>query len=152
MFKHILVALDGSTTASLALDEAITIAKESGSTVRGIYVIDAYHVIPEVEFITVKEVIDSMRHEGNVILAEAQKKLDRAGLNANTSILETGPSCGRISEVIAKEAKSWPADLIVVGTHGRKGFSHLFLGSVAESIVRVATKPVLLIRGQEKKH
>ena len=80
MFKHILVALDGSTTASLALDEAIKVAKESGSTVRGIYVIDAYHVIPEVEFITVKEVVDSMRNEGDVILGEAQKKLDRAGL------------------------------------------------------------------------
>lgn len=152
MFKQILVALDGSSTANLALDEAITLAKECGSTVRGVFVVDAYHVIPEVEFITVNEVLDSMRNEGHVILAEAQQKLDHAGVRSNTKILETAASNGRIAEVIANEANTWPADLIVVGTHGRRGFSHFFLGSVAESIVRIATKPVLLIRGQEKNH
>ncbi len=54
----------------------------------------------------------------------------------------------RIPEMIAADAQAWPADLIVICTHGRSGLSHRFLGSVAEDVVRVATKPVLLIRGR----
>ena len=78
----------------------------------------------------------------------AQKKMDSAGIQSETKLIKTTQTNQRISEVIAKEAQKWPADLIVVGTHGRRGFSHFLLGSVAESIVRVATKPVLLIRGK----
>jgi len=150
MFKKILVALDGSDTANLALKEAITIAKEGNSMVRGVFVVDAYHVTPEVEFITTQEVIDSMRSEAKVILEKSKKKLDLAGIKSDTKILETDASEGRIAEVIAREAKNWSANLIVVGTHGRRGFSHFLLGSVAESIIRVTTKPVLLIRGKNR--
>jgi nucleotide-binding universal stress UspA family protein len=149
MFKKILVALDGSSTANLALKEAVTLAKEGGSKVRGVFVVDAYHVTPEVEFITVQEVIDSMRSEAASILAKAQKKFDVVGIKADTKVLETDATDGRIAEAIAREAKDWSANLIIVGTHGRRGLSHLLLGSVAESIVRVATKPVLLIRGNK---
>ena len=115
---------------------------------RGISVVDSYHVAPEVEFITAEEMINSLQNEAKVILAKAQKKFDSSNIKADTKLLETNVLNTRIAEVIAKEAKNWPADLIIVGTHGRKGFSHFFLGSVAESIVRVATKPVLLIRGK----
>jgi nucleotide-binding universal stress UspA family protein len=48
--------------------------------------------------------------------------------------------------VLAEHAKGWPADLVVIGTHGRRGFHRLLLGSVAEGFVRVATMPVLLVR------
>ena len=149
MFKQILVALDGSETANLALDEAMTLAKEGGSIVRSIYVIDAYSFAPQLEFISLQEVATSIREEASGVLAKAKKKLDAAGVISETKIVETEVSGERIAQAIAKEAKNWPADLIVVGTHGRRGFSHFLLGSVAESIVRVASKPVLLIRGEE---
>ena len=149
MFKQILVALDGSETANLALDEAMTLAKEGGSIVRSIYVIDAYSFAPQLEFISLQEVATSIREEASGVLAKAKKKLDAAGVISETKIVETEVSGERIAQAIAKEANSWPADLIVVGTHGRRGFSHFLLGSVAESIVRVASKPVLLIRGKE---
>jgi len=149
VFKQILVALDGSETANLALDEAMTLAKEGGSIVRGIYVIDAYSFAPQLEFISLQEVASSIRDEASGVLAKAKKKLDAAGVISETKIVETEVSGERIAQAIAKEANSWPADLIVVGTHGRRGFSHFLLGSVAESIVRVASKPVLLIRGKE---
>lgn len=151
MFKKILVALDGSSTANLALKEVITLAKENGAKVRGISVVDSYHVAPEVEFITVEKVINSLQNEEKVILAKAQKKFDSSSIKADTKLLETNVLDSRIAEVIAKETKNWPADLIIVGTHGRKGLSHFFLGSVTESIVWVATKPVLLIRRRETK-
>ena len=89
-----------------------------------------------------------MRKEGKEILMAAQKKMDSAGIQSETKLIKITQTSQRISDVIAKEAQKWPADLIVVGTHGRRGFSHFLLGSVAESIVRVATKPVLLIRGK----
>jgi nucleotide-binding universal stress UspA family protein len=54
----------------------------------------------------------------------------------------------RISDVINKQAKRWPADLIVIGTHGRRGFDRLFLGSVAEGVIRLAVKPVLTIHAR----
>lgn len=54
----------------------------------------------------------------------------------------------RIWDVVNKEAKRWRADVIVIGTHGRHGFNRLFLGSVAEGVIRLAAKPVLVIHGQ----
>jgi nucleotide-binding universal stress UspA family protein len=55
-------------------------------------------------------------------------------------------SAGRVSDVIVKEAAQWPADLIVLGTHGRRGAGRLLLGSDAEQVLRVAPVPVLLVR------
>ena len=54
---------------------------------------------------------------------------------------------GRVAEVIVQAARDWKADLIVVGTHGRRGVSHLFLGSDAEAVARLSPVPVLLVRG-----
>ena len=56
-----------------------------------------------------------------------------------------------IYEAIEEQSKQWPANLIVVGTEGRRGFQRLMIGSVAEGLVRISTKPVLLIRGARKK-
>ena len=53
----------------------------------------------------------------------------------------------RIYEAIKEQSRHWPANLIVVGTEGRRGFQGLMIGSVAEGLVRISTKPVLLIRG-----
>ena len=54
----------------------------------------------------------------------------------------------RIYDAIEEQSKQRPADLIVIGTHGRRGGRYMMLGSVAEGLIRVATKPVLLIRGR----
>ena len=54
----------------------------------------------------------------------------------------------RIAEQLIKEANDWGADLIIIGTHERRGFNHLLMGSVAESVIRIAQSPVLLVRGQ----
>ena len=55
---------------------------------------------------------------------------------------------GRVSDLVIKEAGAWPADLIVLGTHGRRGLGRLFMGSDAEAIVRSAPVPVLLLRAK----
>lgn len=71
-----------------------------------------------------------------------------AEIPVETRLIEINTLGHSIPEMIAEDAETWPADLIVICTHGRRGLSHLFLGSVAERVVRVATKPVLLIRGK----
>ena len=92
-----------------------------------------------------------MRNSGEVILTKAHALTREAGINAETRLIEIDTLGRRIPEAIAEEAQTWPADVIVIGTHGRREISHLFLGSVAEGVVRVATKPVLLIRGKHSK-
>jgi nucleotide-binding universal stress UspA family protein len=65
---------------------------------------------------------------------------------SETELLETEGK--RVASVIDDDAKRWPADLIVIGTHGRSGISRLLLGSVAEGVVRGASVPVLLVRAE----
>ncbi len=146
MFKHILVAVDGSDTANFALKEALNLAKECGSELRIAYVVDVYGVHPEVEFISIDEMVSALKKEGKKVLKHATQIAADASVVSQVSFLETTEIAPRIAEALANEADAWPADVIVVGTHGRRGFKHFVLGSVAESIVRVATKPVLLFR------
>jgi nucleotide-binding universal stress UspA family protein len=75
-------------------------------------------------------------------------KAAAAGLAAETELIVLETLKPRIAEAVADDAEAWPADLLVIGTHGRRGLSRLFVGSIAEGIVRVATMPVLLIRGE----
>ena len=89
-----------------------------------------------------------MTKSGWEILRKAKAVARGAGIPVETRLIEIDTLGHRIPEMIAADAEAWPADLIVICTHGRRELSHLLLGSVAEGVVRVATKPVLLIRGK----
>jgi nucleotide-binding universal stress UspA family protein len=52
-----------------------------------------------------------------------------------------------VYDVIEEEVTRWPADVVVIGTHGRRGIRRLLLGSVAEGLTRISSKPILLVRG-----
>ena len=149
MYKHILVPVDGSDTSNVALDEAIKLAKELNSELRLVYVVDvvaAYAMteaaLPLVEFEKMS------RDWGEKLLAGCAEKARTAGLRFDTRCLVIDTLGNRVYDRIEEEAKSWPADLIVIGTHGRRGVNRLFLGSVAEGVMRIATTPVLSIRGR----
>ena len=73
--------------------------------------------------------------------------MQQAGVAAEVKLMEAGGE--RIAGVILEEARRWSAELIVIGTHGRSGFSRVLFGSVAEGMVRMAHIPVLLIRGDK---
>lgn len=148
MFKRILVAVDGSGTAELALQEAIKLAKELQARLRIVHVVDFVNINLGEEFPNPSEISDAMIKSGQEILRKAETVARGAGILVETRLLEIDTLGHRIPEMIAADAEAWPADLIVICTHGRRGLSHLFLGSVAEGVVRVATKPVLLIRGK----
>jgi nucleotide-binding universal stress UspA family protein len=148
MYQNILVAVDGSHTSEVALQEAIKIAREQRGRLRIVNAVETVYFNLDGEFIDPTEVWDAMRKSGQAILAKALSTAQEAGIEAETKLVDIDTLGQRIPQVLADEAETWPADLIVVGTHGRRGISHLFLGSIAEGVARVATKPVLLVRGE----
>lgn len=149
MFKRILVAVDGSHTADQALQEAIKLAQEFQARLRIVHAVDVVNInLGAEEFPNPSEISDALTKSGQEILRKAEAVARGAGIPVETHLIEIDTLGHRIPEVIVADAEAWPADVIVICTHGRRGLSHLFLGSVAEGVVRIATKPVLLIRGK----
>lgn len=149
MYKWILVAADGSDTSKLALNEALALAKAQQSQLRIVHVVDAAPLfVTDNYYANIEKLESGLIEAGKKILAEALATAEKAGIGAETRLVEIEAMNVRVTDMIVQEAKAWPADLIVVGTHGRRGLSHLFLGSVAEGVARTATVPVLLIRSK----
>ena len=147
MYERILVAMDGSGTSDKALEEAIKLALVHKATLRLVHVVDtAMMDVGNGGLVSVHEVWDTLRQGGKSLLKQSEIRAREAKVTVETTLLET-LGVTRVATEIVEAAKKWPADLIVLGTHGRRGFVHLLLGSVAEDVVRMAATPVLLIRG-----
>jgi nucleotide-binding universal stress UspA family protein len=166
MYQRILVAIDESATSELALKEATLLAKEQDATLRMAHVIDdtvAYTAVlspsavlmphelvdRQAELLRGNSAIQLLRRLGEDVLNRGAAAARALGANAETTLLTVAEAGGRVYDSIEHEAMRWPADLIVIGTHGRRGFRRLLLGSVAEGLIRITTKPVLLVRGAE---
>jgi len=145
MYKRILVAIDGSETSQRALKEAILLAGSLGSSLRLVHVVNKTPWIsPGVDQSVLQHLIDDLRGTGECILHDAESAVRAAGLEADGRLIEA--LGGEAGEYIVEEAISWPAELVVCGTHGRRGIRRLLLGSDAEYVVRFSPVPVLLIR------
>ena len=146
MYKRILVPDDGSATARKALDSAIALAKESNGQIRLLHLLDELPYMGYEPYGSYyAELLDSLREAVQTIQAEGLALVKSANVAADCLLVEQlGASLG---DATAKAATDWQADLIVVGTHGRRGVGRLFLGSGAEQIIRMAPVPVLVIRG-----
>ncbi|BCK88104.1 putative universal stress protein [Sideroxyarcus emersonii] len=147
MYQRILIPVDGSETSECALQEAIKLAHRE-ARLRLVYVLEEIYLLDAegYAYIDFTSLQAAMRNTGERTLALALEQVKQAGLSAETALLEAKGE--RIASVIESEARHWPADLIVIGTHGRSGLNRLLLGSVAEGLVRVATVPVLLVRAE----
>jgi len=150
MYKRMLVAVDGSKTSHLALKAAITLAKELKSEIRLLHIVDviAAYGLAEVAF-PVTEYKKLLSESGEKLLAQCGETVRKSGIACDTKCPVIDTMARRVHDVIEEEARSWLADLIVIGTHGRRGFNHFMLGSVAEAVMRSATVPVLSIRGNQ---
>jgi len=148
MFKRILVAVDKSQTGELALQKAIELAAESQALLRIVHAVDAANINMGADFLDRSSVSEMLVKIGQETLSSAERIAAAAGVGVETRLITIDALNTRIPEAISDDAEAWSADLIVIGTHGRRGLSRLFLGSVAEGVMRVATKPVLLIRGK----
>ena len=145
MFKQILVPLDGSTMSAVALQKALALAKEQGAKAHLVCVYEStIHTTAEGAI----DLTPALRGEAEGTVRDAMKTAVGAGVEASSAVVGAGGR--RIATAIVEEAAARGADLIVIGTHGRRGFEHLLLGSVAEGVVRRATVPVLLMRVAQK--
>ena len=147
MYQRILVPIDGSATAERGLAEAIKLGRLTGAQLRLIHVVDelSFALGASQGMTTMTgDVLDMLREGGAEILALGAANVRAAGLQVDTVLKDS--FAGRVSDLVIREAGAWPADLIVLGTHGRRGVGRLFLGSDAETIVRSAPVPVLLLR------
>jgi nucleotide-binding universal stress UspA family protein len=145
MYERILVPIDGSETSKRGLREACRLAKEQGAKLRCLFVIDEHYLTANyMGFMYMPDLIDKMRENGKEVLDEALEQATKSGVQVESVMRECAER--RVSYKILDEAKTWAADLIVMGTHGRRGLSHLALGSDAEQVVRDSPVPVLLVR------
>jgi len=146
MYQRILIAVDGSDLSNHALQEAIALAQNLHAALRIVHVVDEVTLNWEGEYADMSAVQESFRESGQRILEKAQNIAREAGMEHEAKLLEIQTFGHRISDLIVEEAKDWPADLIVVGTHGRRGLHDVLLGSVSDGVVRRASVPVLLVR------
>ncbi|MBK9662136.1 MAG: universal stress protein [Nitrosomonas sp.] len=145
MYQRILVPIDGSATSERALDEAIKFAQQQNSRIELVHVLEDIWYFDNENYLNYAELVQTMRYSGEKILAQAQNKFLQAGVMVDIRLLEAQGE--RVANVIINEAKNSLADLIIIGTHGRSGFSRMLMGSIAEGVMRMAHIPILLIRG-----
>lgn len=149
MYKRILVPVDGSETSNKALVAALQLAREGGGSVR------LAHVLEDLTYLAGYEqfggysgdLLGIMQEAGNRILHDGLDIAKAAGVQADSVLFDKLGE--RLPEVIAGAAREWNADLIVLGTHGRRGVGRALLGSGAEQIIRQAPVPVLVVRSAE---
>ncbi len=139
-FKRVLVPLDGSTLAESALTRAIEFAG-AGSTLMLLRAAEA-HTLPGIDPSDAQ--VEVVR-EAEEYLAALARRLAEKGLKQVETSVWYGPAASSIVEA----ARLRKADLIVMSTHGRSGLGRLILGSVAESVLRGTTTPILLLRTEE---
>jgi len=133
--KRILIPTDFSDTSLHAVDYAAELSKVSGATLTVLFVVEPLYYAGDLGLM-----LEEHQRFGKEQLATVAARLKRRGA-ACRLVLRTGTPY----QVIVDEAKWQKADLIIMGTHGRTGLSHLLLGSVTEKVVRTATTPVLTV-------
>ncbi|MFA1611513.1 universal stress protein [Halobellus rubicundus] len=140
MYDTILVPTDGSDQANAALDHAVGLARDHGATLHLLYVADSNR-----DSVTTLggEVVDALEQEGERILADATERL------TDTVDLVDAVETGDPVETILDYADAVDADVIVMGTHGRRGLDRYLLGSTTERVVRRSPVPVLTIRSED---
>ena len=139
-FKHVLAATDFSESSGRALEMAVTIARDAGAqlTVAHVCEVPAYtEFAAPVDLVT--PITDLAEKKLGELLASVRDVCP--GVKGNVRV-------GAPWEQIIAAAEEVKADLVVVGTHGRRGFAHAFMGSVAERVVRLSTVPVLTVRSR----
>ncbi len=146
MFKRILIPVDGSETSNKALVTGLQMARETGAIVRLVNTVNEMAYLGGIDpYGTYSaDVVGMMREGGARVLTDAMAIAKSAGAEASQELLEEAGK--RLGESVAEAAKAWKADLVVVGSHGRRGIGRVLLGSGAEQIVRLAPVPVLVVR------
>lgn len=145
-YKRILVPVDGSRASSRGLREAIRLAKGQRASLQLVHVVDEHTVLVSGAEVGpyMTNLMLELRKLGRKVLRIAEAQVRRNGLTCTGVLLEA--QAGPAADLIVRQARKSRADLIVIGTHGRRGLRRLIMGSDAEQIVRTSPVPVMLVR------
>jgi nucleotide-binding universal stress UspA family protein len=145
-YRRILVPVDGGRTSNIGLREAIRLAKGQHASLQLVHVVDEHYVLSGGMDVgaRIDDILPALMQGGRQVLRKGEALVKRQGLSCSTVLLET--PTGPAASAIVRQAKKWRADLIVIGTHGRRGVRRLLMGSDAEEIVRSSPVPVMLVR------
>ncbi|WP_374618392.1 universal stress protein [Pandoraea sp.] len=142
-YERILVALDDSETSRRAFEYSLSLARTHGASLRIVHVLDLPGPFPEGFDPT--PLLNAVRTVGEQALTWATQRLRDAGVPGDVEMREIQPVGEGVADQIIAAGKEVDADVIVLGTHGRRGFRRFTLGSVAEDTARHAGRPVLLL-------
>jgi nucleotide-binding universal stress UspA family protein len=149
MYRRILVPYDGSAPARRGLDEAIRIARPGGGAVCLLHVVELAPLMVGMADGGAWQVLqEGVQAQGRTLLEQAHALVRAAGVDAESRLEDGG---GRVCDAIVAHAAAHHCDLIVMGTHGRRGWRHAMLGSDAERTVRESPVPVLLVRAADER-
>lgn len=144
-FKRILVPLDGSKTSEQALAAALNLARDAGARLTLVHSVDEWAYLSESDYSG--HLVEAARTAAQKVLANGLQSAKAAGVEADSKLIDFPGQ--RLGQTIADEAQACGADLIVVGSHGRRGIGRVLLGSGAEQIMRMAPVPVMVIKSSE---
>jgi nucleotide-binding universal stress UspA family protein len=144
VYQRILAAVDGTDASSRACSEAIKLAVDQKARLRLLHVISYAYVSAVLGGGSTGDVMRQLREDGLELLDAAAAPARSVGLEVEARLFEHHST--QIGEGIIEDAQSWQADLVVMGTHGRRGFARAVLGSDAEYVALHAPVPVLLVR------
>ncbi|MFW9609030.1 MAG: universal stress protein [Aquaspirillum sp.] len=151
MYKNIMVAVDHSPQSPQVLDEAIKLAKMSGARLHLVTIANLYEFAFD----------EAGRRDEGRLQVQAESKArqvlephliraEQEGVNVSAHPVVSWGAGEEIAKALINEAQDSDAEVLVMGTHGRTGLAHLFLGSVAEAVIRSAPMPVLILRSPDR--
>ncbi|QWC92305.1 universal stress protein [Cupriavidus metallidurans] len=147
MYRNIMVPIDDSHCSSRALDEAVRLARATGSNLEIIHVIDYGFLRVRAHGGELEEEHQHRVAAGNALLVKARHHAERAGIKFTERLLDDKSTLGDVANRLIHDIQDSKPDLVVIGTHGKSGLQRVVLGSVAETLVRHASVPVLVVRG-----
>lgn len=151
MYQQILVAVDGSETSARALEAALQLARDAGAKLQPLFVVDVPLMSYDAPGYDPSYLRTALLEEGAHVINDAVARMKQAGVQGTPRIAETDLAGDDIAHRILRAASDFKADLVVMGTHGRRGFQRLVLGSVAERFLRIAQCAVLMIPAHSAK-
>lgn len=149
MYQRILVPIDGSSTSGKGLAEAIRLAKLTGGRLHLVHVIDelSFALVMDTYSGHTRDWLNELRANATTLLEDARAKAREENVEADAVLRDSLK--GTVHDQVIAEAAASQADLIVIGTHGRRGLGRWVMGSNAEHILRMSPVPVLLVRAPE---
>jgi nucleotide-binding universal stress UspA family protein len=145
MYQRILVPIDGSATASRGLKEAVALARTCRASLVLLHVVEYAPVLLEMATSATWELVArDLQTQGQDVVDAARRDAMAAGIACEGHVVDAAAL--RVCDVVVEQARQHRCDLVVMGTHGRRGVAHALIGSDAERVIRLSPVPVLLVR------